>query len=125
MSRRRSMSFGTANRLVLRSLRSPRSPRSFPPMLDRLARTCFRRRGRTVLIWIAVLIGVNVIANGIVGADYRADMNLPDSESKQVQDQLEAASPNRAGFNAQIVFEASQGVEDPQVRTAMEGLFEQ
>jgi putative drug exporter of the RND superfamily len=94
-------------------------------MLDRLARTCFRRRGRTVLIWIAVLIGVNVIANGIVGADYRADMNLPDSESKQVQDQLEAASPNRAGFNAQIVFEASQGVEDPQVRAAMEGLFEQ
>jgi putative drug exporter of the RND superfamily len=92
-------------------------------VLDRLARHCYRRRGRVLLVWIVVLIGVNVIANGIVGADYRADMNLPDSESRQVQDLLEAASPTRAGFQGQIVFEASRGVDDPAVRSAMEGLF--
>ena len=92
-------------------------------MLERLARFCTRRRGIVLVAWIAVLFVVSVIANGIVGADYRADMSLPDSESREVQDQLEAASPNRAGFTAQIVFDAEQGVDDPEVRAAMEGLF--
>ena len=85
-------------------------------MLERLARFCTRRRGIVLIAWIAVLFVVSVIANGIVGADYRADMSLPDSESREVQDQLEASSPNRAGFTAQIVFDAEQGVDDPEVR---------
>jgi putative drug exporter of the RND superfamily len=92
-------------------------------MLDRLARFCTRRRGIVLAAWIVVLVVVSVIANGIVGADYRADMSLPDSESREVQDQLEASSPNQAGFTAQIVFEAEQGVDDPDVRSAMEDLF--
>ncbi|GIU86567.1 MAG: hypothetical protein KatS3mg009_1082 [Acidimicrobiia bacterium] len=93
-------------------------------MLERLARACYRRRWRVLVAWIVVLVGVNVVANGIVGADYRADMTLPDSESKEVQDLLEAANPARAGFTAQIVFRAEQGVDDPAVRDAMESLFE-
>jgi RND superfamily putative drug exporter len=92
-------------------------------MLERLARTCFRRRRRVVVLWVIVLIGINIVANGIVKPDYRANMTLPDSESKQVQDLLTAASPNRAGFNAQIVFTAPQGFDDPAVRSAMEGIF--
>ena len=94
-------------------------------MLERLARYCFRRRKRVLVVWVLVLIGVNVVANGIVTADYRADMQLPDSESREVQDLLEASDPNRAGFNGQIVFEAEQGVDDPRVRSAMEQLFAQ
>ena len=46
----------------------------------------------------------------IVKADYRADMKLPDG-SAAGQDQLEAANPNRAGFNAQIVLRR-RGVEN-------------
>jgi RND superfamily putative drug exporter len=92
-------------------------------MLDRIARFCVRRRGIVLIAWIGILVVTSVVANGIVKADYRADMQLPDSESRQVQDQLEAANPNRAGFNAQIVFEATQGVEDPEVKSAMEDLF--
>jgi RND superfamily putative drug exporter len=92
-------------------------------MLERIARTCVRRRGVVLIAWIGILLVTNIVANGILGADYRADMTLPDSESKEVQDQLEAASPNRAGFTGQIVFEAPQGVEDPEVRSAMEDLF--
>jgi RND superfamily putative drug exporter len=92
-------------------------------MLERLARTCFRRRGRTLLVWIGVLVVVNVVANGIVKADYRANMVLPDSESRDVQKQIEAANPDRAGSNAQIVFTAKQGIDDPAVRKAMEGFF--
>ena len=67
-------------------------------MLERLARFCFRRRGIVLIAWIGILLVTNIIANGVLGADYRADMSLPDSESKEVQDQLEAANPNRAGF---------------------------
>ena len=92
-------------------------------MLDRIARFCVRRRGLVLIAWVAVLVVLNVVANGIVGSNYRADMKLPDSESRDVQRQLEAANPDRAGFNAQIVFEAEQGVDDPQVQAAMEGLF--
>jgi RND superfamily putative drug exporter len=92
-------------------------------MLDRIARTCVRRRGVVLLSWIGILVVVSIVANGIVGADYRADMNLPDSESRQVQQQLEAANPNRAGTNGQIVFESQQGVDDPAVRAAMSNLF--
>ena len=92
-------------------------------MLDRIARFCVRRRGIVLIAWIGILVVTSVVANGIVKADYRADMKLPDSESRQVQDQLEAANPNRAGFNAQIVFEAQQGVDNPEVKRAMEDLF--
>jgi RND superfamily putative drug exporter len=92
-------------------------------MLERIARTCVRRRGVVLIAWIGVLVVVSIVANGIVGADYRADMQLPDSESRQVQEQIEAANPNRAGFTAQIVFEARQGVHDPAVEAAMQDLF--
>jgi RND superfamily putative drug exporter len=92
-------------------------------MLDRIARFCVRRRGLVLIAWIGVLVAVNAIAGGL-GSNYRADMTLPDSQSKQVQDQLAAASPNRAGATAQIVFEARQGVNDPAVRSAMQGLFD-
>jgi RND superfamily putative drug exporter len=92
-------------------------------MLERIARTCVRRRGVVLLAWIGVLVVVSIVANGIIGADYRADMQLPDSESRQVQEQIQAANPNRAGFTSQIVFEARQGVHDPQVEAAMQDLF--
>jgi RND superfamily putative drug exporter len=91
-------------------------------VLERLAQFCYRRRGRVLIGWIVVLIALNVLANA-VQADYRANQSLPDSESKDVQDLLEKASPNRAGYQAQIVFRADQGVEDPAVRNDMESLF--
>ena len=91
-------------------------------MLDRLARTCFHRRGRVVLVWIGLLVGLNMIA-GAVGANYRANQALPDSESREAQKLLEAANPNRGGATAQIVFEAKHGVDNPEVRSAMEGFF--
>jgi RND superfamily putative drug exporter len=92
-------------------------------MLQRIARTAFRRRWLVLGLWILALLGINVVANGIVGSDYNTEFNLPDSESREVQDLLEARNPNRAGFTGQIVFEAEQGVDDPTVQQAMEGLF--
>ncbi len=94
-------------------------------MLDRLARTCYRRRGRVLLAWVVLLFAINILANGIIKADYNAKPQLPNGEAKQVQDELEKASPNRAGFTGQIVFKADQGVDDPAVQAGHAGFVRQ
>jgi len=92
-------------------------------MLARLARTCVRHRWIVIGSWVALLVLINVVA-GAVGPDYRTDFTLPDSESKEVQELLEASDPNRAGFTGQIVARAEQGVDDPEVRGALEEILQ-
>lgn len=72
-------------------------------LLARLARGCLRHRWIVIGSWLVLLVGVNIAA-GAVGPNYRTDFTLPDSESKQVQDVLAAAAPDRAGFTAQWSF---------------------
>ena len=91
-------------------------------MLASLARACVRHRWIVIGAWVALLVVVNGIASA-VGPDYRTDFTLPDSESKDVQELLEASDPNRAGFTAQIVAKAEQGIDDPEVTAALEDLF--
>jgi RND superfamily putative drug exporter len=91
-------------------------------LLPRLARNCVRHRWVVIGSWVALLVVVNAIA-GAVGPDYRTDFSLPGGEAQDVQELLEANSPDRAGFTSQIVFEADQGYDDPEVRAAMEELF--
>ena len=92
-----------------------------PGLLARLAVTCVRHRWLVIGFWLALLIGVNIVA-GAIGPDYRTDFTLPDSESKQVQDVLMASSPDRAGFSAQIVVRSETGFDDPAVRATVESL---
>jgi RND superfamily putative drug exporter len=92
-------------------------------LLGRLARACVRHRWVVIGCWLALLIGINVVA-GAVGPDYRTDFTLPDSESKDVQDALEAISPDRAGFTSQIVIHDDEGVDDPAVRSTLEEILE-
>ena len=92
-------------------------------MLARLARVCVRHRWIVIGTWLALLVGINAIA-GAVGPDYRTDFTLPDSESKVVQDLLEANDPNRAGFISQIVAKADQGVDDPEVQATLEQIYD-
>jgi putative drug exporter of the RND superfamily len=87
-------------------------------MFTSLARACVRHRWIVIGVWLALLIGINAVAAG-VGADWRTDFVLPDSESKDVQELLEANDPNRAGFAGQIVVRAEQGVDDPEVESAL------
>ncbi len=91
-------------------------------LLARLARACVRHRWRVIGAWVALLVVFNVVAASI-GADYRTDFTLPDSESKEVQDTLEATSPDRAGFASQIVARSERGFDDPQVRATLEDIF--
>ena len=74
-------------------------------MLQRLARTCFRRRWIVLGVWVAVLIGLNVLANGVIGSNFRTDFKLPATESRTVFEMLQKANPDRSGATSQIVFQ--------------------
>jgi len=89
-------------------------------MLARLARFSFRKRWLMVFgIWLPVLVLLSVLS-GVVGTDYRTDFNQPDSESKLVQEAFtKLGNKEEAGFQAQIVFTAAQGNDDPAVQSAM------
>jgi putative drug exporter of the RND superfamily len=92
-------------------------------MFNSLARACVRHRWIVIGVWLALLVGINAVAAG-VGADWRTDFVLPDSESKDVQELLEANDPNRAGFAGQIVVRAEQGVDDPEVQSALNEIID-
>ncbi len=101
----------------------PPETRTDVSTLARMARVCVRHRWIVIGAWVALLVLANGIS-GAVGPDYRTDFTLPDSESKQVQDLLEQASPDRAGFSAQIVVKAPEGIDDPEVQSQLQALFD-
>jgi putative drug exporter of the RND superfamily len=92
----------------------------------RLGTWCHDRRRVVLVFWIAVLFLGNAIANG-VGDAYRQDFSLEGFESTDGFSLVEDAFSDGGGSpqTAQIVFQADQGVNDPTVRQAMEGLFAQ
>src|SRR5918996_1595003 len=91
-------------------------------MLERIARWSFRHRWRMLLLWIAALVGA-IALQATVGGAYWQDFSLPGAESQAAFDLLEASFPEAAGDTADIVFKAEQGVDDPEVQSAMEGLL--
>jgi RND superfamily putative drug exporter len=92
-------------------------------MLERIARTCFRRRRLVVVGWIVLLVGMSAIGSTF-GGESRTDFSLPGAESQEAGDLLEEAGfGGRAGHTGQIVVAADQGVDDPAVKEALERLF--
>ena len=82
-------------------------------MLSNIARFCVRRRRLVVFgMWIPLFVLVGVLA-GSAGSNFRTDFVLPASESREVQELLAAANPNKAGFSASIVFASDTPVTDP------------
>ena len=85
-------------------------------MLKRLAAVCFRRRRRVLLLWVLGIVVLGAVM-GAVGSGYRSDFTLPDVESKRGIDILDDQFGGQgAGQVGNIVFEADNGVEDPEVR---------
>jgi RND superfamily putative drug exporter len=91
-------------------------------MLEKIARFSYRRRWSMLLIWIVALVGI-IGLQGATGGSYSTDFSLPGAESQKAFDLLENRFPNVAGDTADIVFKADQSVTDPEVETAMKGLF--
>jgi RND superfamily putative drug exporter len=91
-------------------------------MLERVARWSYRRRWTMLGIWLAALVGSGFLASSI-GGDYTTDFSLPGAESQEAYDLLLDRFPAFAGDTADIVFEAEDGVTDPQVQSSLEALF--
>jgi RND superfamily putative drug exporter len=95
-------------------------------VLSRLGRWCHDHRWLVVGLWIVGLFVGNMALSAAGGADTDADFNLPNVESKRGTDILEDNFGGQgAGFGGTIVFKADQGVDDPQVREAMEQVFDE
>ena len=91
-------------------------------MLESIARWSYHRRWWMLLIWIVALVGF-VFLQGAAGGDYSTDFSLPGADSQKAFDLLEDRFPQVAGDTADIVFRADQGIDDPEVKGAMQKLF--
>ncbi len=86
--------------------------------LERFARTMVRRRRRVVAAWAALLVAVSVAAS-LWGGDHRVDYSIPGSDSAAAHQFLHDRLPELAGDTARLVFIAPQGLDDPDVQTAI------
>ena len=92
-------------------------------MLLRLSAWCFRNPRKTVAAWIVTLIAVFAAA-GATGPSFYAELDAPDSDSRNGFDVIEEHFGGLGGgFSGSIVFRSESGVDDPEVRQAMEAMF--
>jgi putative drug exporter of the RND superfamily len=92
-------------------------------MIAKLARFCFRQRRIVLGAWIVLLLISGALQKS-PGADYRTEFGLPKSESRRGFQVLEKNfGQTGGGLNAQFVFQAKQGVDDPAVKAEMEKFF--
>jgi putative drug exporter of the RND superfamily len=89
----------------------------------RIGRWCFRRRLVVVVLWIvALVVGGGIL--GTIGTQSRSEFELPDVESRRGTEILEDQFGGQgAGIAGTVVFQADHGVDDPEVRSAMEQMF--
>jgi len=93
-----------------------------PGPLGRLADLSFRRRGRTILAWLAAL-ALAIGLSAAFGGEFTADYSAPGSDSKQAQDLLESRFPAQAGDTVDVVVRATGGVTEPAVRADVGALL--
>jgi RND superfamily putative drug exporter len=93
-------------------------------MFSRLGTWCHDHRKLVLFSWIAALVIANAIA-GSVGDAYRQDFSLKGFESTEGFTLVEKEFSDGSGSpqSGQIVFSASQGVNDAEVKAAMEKMF--
>ena len=81
-----------------------------------LARWCSTHRWLVLAGWLIALIGLTGLSRS-VGTAYADSFNLPNTQSTQALNLLQAAAPQQAGDTDQIVIAATDGkVTDPAVR---------
>jgi putative drug exporter of the RND superfamily len=91
-------------------------------MLQRLARTMYRRRRYVLGTWIVLLVATFALSSALAGA-FKTEFKLPGTESQAAFDLLEKSSFRNRQVQAQIVFTSPDGVKQPGVQQAMERLF--
>ena len=93
-------------------------------MFGRLGSWCFARRRTVVALWVLAVVVVGG-ASSAVGGSFGEEFDPPGFESSRGFDTLEEEFGGQgAGTTGTIVFRADDGVADPEVKAAMEQLFE-
>ena len=93
-------------------------------LLGRISGWCFDHRGKAVGLWLVALLMIFGAA-GAAGSRFSTSSSVPDSGSAAGFAVLKEHFPDlgTGGQSGTIVFQARQGVEDPEVKAAMEELF--
>ncbi len=92
-------------------------------MLKRLGQGAHDRRVVVLVVWLLALVGIGA-ASGAAGSGFTSEFTLPDVESASGFDVLESEFGGlNAGQTGTIVFEATQGVDDPAVVATMSEYF--
>lgn len=94
-------------------------------MIARIGRFCFINRRLTVGLWVLTVILVSVIS-GTVGDQFNDEFTTPDSDTADGFAVLDEYFPGQAGSvnTGSIVFQADQGIDDPEVVVVMSEYFE-
>lgn len=92
--------------------------------MTRLAQACCRYRWQVIAGWLVAVVLLTGLAS-VVGADYRADLDLAGSDSAQALALLADNFPAAAGDSSQIVFHTSDGqVTDAEVKNGMTAVLD-
>lgn len=102
----------------------PAPPGRRPGILERLARFGHRRRWTALLLWVAVLVGVQATSMA-TGDDWRNDFALPGTESEEATELLAEHGSAQAGDTLDIVLadEGTGGLTAPDTRQRVEGML--
>ncbi len=93
-------------------------------MYARLGRYAFRNPGKVIAAWVVLLAAIMGTV-GALGPNFDNSFSVPDSESADGFDILEEHFDGLgAGAGGSIVFEADQGIDDPEVVAAMTAYFD-
>src|SRR5688500_6198663 len=87
--------------------------------LARVADLSYRRRGRTVLAWIAVLAATIAVAPRLAG-EFSAEFATAGSESQAAADLIAERFPGTSGDTIEVVWQADAGARDPAVLERVE-----
>jgi RND superfamily putative drug exporter len=80
-----------------------------------LGRLAYRRRGRTVVAWIALLAAVIAIVPRFAG-DFAVDFATPQTESETAADLIEQHFPRSSGQSVNVVWQAPAGARRVEAR---------
>src|ERR1700704_5990724 len=92
--------------------------------LARLADFTYRRRGLTVLAWIAVLIVVFPVSSALKGR-FHADYATPGSDSKTASTLIAQRFGGFSGSTVDVVWRADGGANSPMTKHRIDGFLAQ
>ncbi len=92
-------------------------------MLARIGRFASSHPWRYLIGWLAA-VAVLAVSVLTIGPAFTSSITAPASESSAGLDILSTEFPGAGGDSGTIAFKAAQGVTDPEVQSAMSGLFE-